>query len=113
MLAKAEETVLQTPSDDEIFEYLRGCLDEVCGEVPEKYGLYDSKGRPRRAFVLYTLIKYACRGCIVKVLTQLRRADSVDMLFVQNYRLAVNLLVEQLRSRLDGKQFRVAGDEHG
>jgi hypothetical protein len=113
MLAKAEETVLQTPSDDEIFEYLRGCLDEVCGEVAEKYGLYDSKIHPRQAFILDTLIKYAYPGCIVKVLTQLHREDSVDMLFLQNHRIAVNLLDEQLRSRLDGKQFRVGGDEHG
>lgn len=100
MLAKVKETGLQAKPDDEFFEYLRNCIDELCCKVAEKYKLYDSYGRPRRAFILDTLIKYACRGCIVKVLTQLRRDDDVDRLFVQNHKLAVNLLVEQLRSRL-------------
>jgi hypothetical protein len=100
LLAKAREAVSRTDSNGEVFEYLHGHLDDLCCEIAEKYGLFDSHGRPRKAFVLDTLIKYACRGCIVKVLAQLRKANSVDKLFLQNHRLAVNLLVEQLRNRL-------------
>lgn len=98
MLTRSEEAVPQNPTDE--IEHLRDCLDEVCDEIAEKYGLYDSKGNPRRAFILNTLLKYGCRGCIVKVFTQLRKADNVDRLFLQNHMLATNLLFEQLYDRL-------------
>jgi len=115
MQAKVKETGLQAKPDDEFFEYLRSYVDELCCKVAEKYKLYDSYGRPRRAFILDTLIKYMCRGCIVKVLTQPRTTDSVDRLFLQNHKIAVNLLVEQLRNRLiaEGLKGRVEGEVSG
>ena len=87
--------------DDDLFEYLRYSLDEVCSQIAEKYGLYDFRGQPRKAFVLDTLMKYSCCGCIMKVLTNQRENSRADMLFAENHKLAVNLLVEELRRNLN------------
>ena len=111
MLTK--EATQQTEANNEIFEYLRGYLDEVCSSIAEKYGLYDSHGRPRKAFVLDTLLKYSCYGCINKVFTQPRKTDSIDKLFLQNHKLAVNLLVEQLRHHLKAAGFKVEEEVRG
>ena len=111
MLTK--EATQQTEANNEIFEYLRGWLDEVCSSIAEKYGLYDSHGRPRKAFVLDTLLKYSCYGCINKVFTQPRKTDSIDKLFLQNHKLAVNLLVEQLRHHLKSAGFKVEEEVRG
>lgn len=115
LLANVRETVTPNDSNDEVFKYLRGQLDKLCCEIAEKYGLQDSNGRPRKAFVLDTLLRYGCRGCIIKVLTQLRRTNSVDRLFLENHQLAVNLLAEQLRSRLaaEGLRGRVEEEVNG
>ena len=113
MLLSKRQAEPQTELDDDLFEYLRYSLDELCSEIAKKYGLYDSHGRPRKAFVLDALLKYSCYGCINKVFTQLRKTDSIDKLFLQNHKLAVNLLVEQLRHHLKAAGFKVEEEVRG
>ncbi|MHA1632016.1 MAG: hypothetical protein ACTSXC_04315, partial [Candidatus Freyarchaeota archaeon] len=63
-------------------------------------------------FILDTLMKYSCHGCIVKVLTQQRKDDKADRLFLENHRLAVGLLVESLRRHLR-EDFKVMEEVEG
>jgi len=111
MLLETGQVKSKIGVDDDLFEYLRHSLDEVCCEIAEKYGLYDSHARPRKAFVLDTLMKYSCYGCINKVFTQQRKTDGIDKLFLQNHKLAVNLLVEQLRHRFKATGFKPKVEE--
>jgi len=100
MLLETGQVKSKNGVDDDLFKYLRDSLDEVCSQIAEEYGLYDFRSQPRKAFVLDTLMKYSCRGCIMKVLTNQRENSRADMLFVENHKLAVNLLVEELRRNL-------------
>ncbi|MCX8153615.1 MAG: hypothetical protein N3E52_04185 [Candidatus Bathyarchaeota archaeon] len=101
----------QAPS----FEQLRSCLDKVCNDIAIKYGLLTPAGRPKKAFVLDTLLKYSCRGCIRKVLLHPEANGDVDALYVQNHQLAVGLLVESLLQTFEvsGFNFKVAQEENG
>ena len=95
------EQALDSEAEQNFFEYLRQALDEVCIELAEKFSLLTARGKPRKAFILDTLMKFSCYGCIMKVLTHQREDGRADMLFVQNHKLAVNLLVEELRRSLE------------
>ena len=101
--------------DDNFFDYLRYALDDLCCELAEKFNLYTYRGEPRRAFILDTLLSYSCRGCIIKVFTHQRKGDKADALYAQNHRLAVNLLVEELRSILknEGLTYKVEEEAKG
>ncbi|MBS7646709.1 MAG: hypothetical protein QW660_08650 [Candidatus Bathyarchaeia archaeon] len=83
------------------FEQLRIWLDNICNNVAIKYGLLTPSGKPRKAFVLDTLLKYSCRGCIRKALQHPEADDRADALYVQNHLLAVGLLVEALRQTFE------------
>lgn len=73
--------------------YLLDCLDEVCIRLAEKFDLYDSTGKPRRAFILDSLLKLDCLGCLWKVLANAHmRNGRVDALYGEMHSLAVNLL---------------------
>jgi hypothetical protein len=93
---------------------LLDCLDQVCEKIAEKFNLYDMQGRARKAFVLDTLMKYNCYGCIAKVLSE-PKDSRVDAIYIENHALAVNLLVEMLRyqSNVNGLPFNVAGEFNG
>ncbi|MBS7647682.1 hypothetical protein KEJ24_07580 [Candidatus Bathyarchaeota archaeon] len=80
------------------FEQLRIWLDKICNDIAIKYGLLTPSGKPRKAFVLDTLLKYSCRGCIRKALQHHEADGRVDALYIQNHRLAIGLLIEGLRS---------------
>ena len=101
--------------DDNFFDYLRYALDDLCCELAEKFNLYTYRGEPRRAFILDTLLSYSCLGCIIKVFTRERKGDKADALYAQNHRLAVNLLVEELRSifKNEGLNYRVEEEAKG
>lgn len=85
------------------FEQLRIWLDNICNNVAIQYGLLTPSGKPRKAFVLDTLLKYSCRGCIRKALQHPEADDRADALYVQNHRLAVGLLVESLRQTFEAE----------
>ena len=106
------EQALDPEVEQSFFEHLRQALDEVCVELAEKFNLFTASGKPRKAFILDTLMKYSCRGCIVKVLTQPRKDDRADRLFLENHRLAVGLLVESLHHYLTEK-FKVEEEVEG
>ena len=94
-----EPTIISS-DDTATFQYLRWWLDQVCHRIAAKFNIYNSKGKPRKAFIIDTLMKYSCPGCIVKALTTHVSHEYVDDIFRENHRLAVNLLVERLRQRL-------------
>ena len=106
------EQALDSEVEQNFFEYLRQALDEVCVELAEKFSLLTARGKPRKAFILDTLMKHSCHGCIVKVLTHQRRDDKADRLFLENHRLAVGLLVESLRRHLK-EDFKVMEEVEG
>lgn len=86
--------------DHNSLKRLRSQIEDLCSDLAAKFNLYDKRGKPRNAFILDTLMRYSCYGCIVKVLTQQRRDDRADKLFLENHRLAIGLLMESLRRRL-------------
>ena len=106
------EQALDSEIEQNFFEYLRQTLDDVCVKLAEKFNLFTAQGKPRKAFILDTLIKYSCHGCIVKVFTQQRKDDRADRLFLENHRLAVGLLVESLRRHLR-EDFKVEEEVKG
>ena len=106
------EQALDPEVEQSFFEHLRQALDEVCVELAEKFNLFTARGKPRKAFILDTLMKYSCHGCIVKVFTQQRKDDRADRLFLENHRLAVGLLVESLRRHLR-ENFKVEEEVEG
>lgn len=76
-------------------------LEDICLKIAEKFHLYTSRGKPRISFILDTLLKYSCRSCIQKALQNAHGKNRVDSLYAQNHELAVNLLVDGLRSSLE------------
>jgi hypothetical protein len=82
-------------------EDFRSRIDRMSSDVAARFDVYDFKGRPRRTFILDTLYEYSSLECIVKVFAQqYMPKEEVDSIFGENHRLASNLLVEYLRSRL-------------
>lgn len=76
-------------------------LEDVCLRLAQKFGLFSSAGKPRLSLILDALLKYSCRGCIKRALQNARAKSKVDSLYLQNHELAVNLLVDGLRSSLE------------
>jgi hypothetical protein len=95
--------------ESDLLSYLRSSLDEVCGKIAEKYGVYTTNGKARKAYVLDVLTRYTCPSCVVKALTQMRARPEVDAIFRENHDLAVGLLIQALRNRSNGR-LAVNGD---
>ncbi len=110
-LRKQSNTVLKqthTISSEvqDIVDY-RSQLDKLCSDIADAFDLYDSKNRPRKAFILNTLMKYSCLGCIAKVFKQPYQWNDVNAIYRENHRLAVNILSEHLQNHLNAKGFNV------
>jgi hypothetical protein len=88
--------------ESDLLSYLRSSLDEVCGKIAEKYGVYSVTGRARKTYVFDVLTRYTCPGCVVKSLTQMSVRPEVDAIFRENHDLAVSLLVQALRNLSSG-----------
>jgi len=84
-------------------------LDCLIRQLADKFDLFYN-GRPRKAFILDVLLRYRCLGCIVKALTK-QNACRVDDIYVENHRLAVNLLCEQLKGKLKAENFSVVVED--
>jgi len=97
------------------FDLLKSWLDDICRRIATKFSLVTRNGAPRTAFVLDTLLKYSCRGCIKKVLENPSANGRADMLYIQNHELAVGLLVEGLRQTFEanGFSFKVGQEVNG
>lgn len=113
MQIETSEVMEQQKFNDDHFQYLTSVIDELCLQIAEKYGLNDSRGRPRKAFIIDTLIKHPCLGCISKIFRQPQISSNIDNLFLQNHELAVNLLIEQLRQSINQSNLLVEGEVNG
>ncbi|MEM3666780.1 MAG: hypothetical protein QW222_06845 [Candidatus Bathyarchaeia archaeon] len=105
--ATVDGTVISKAKDNLNYDLLKAWLEDVCSRIAIKFGLVTNNGKPRMAFVLDTLLKYPCRGCIRKVLLNPNANGKVDAFFVQNHDLAVGLLVEGLRQNLEANGFKL------
>ncbi|MEM3551176.1 MAG: hypothetical protein QXN87_05470 [Candidatus Bathyarchaeia archaeon] len=99
--ATIDGTVISEANDNLNYDLLKAWLEDVCSRIAIKFGLVTNSGKARMAFVLDTLLKYPCRGCIRKVLLNPNANGRADAFFVQNHDLAVGLLVEGLRQNLE------------
>lgn len=110
-----QRTPTTKPEGHEALNYLKLRIDEMCSEIARKFNLYGSRGKPRKAFIMDALLRYACPGCIFKVLSQPYRRRDIDPIYAENHRLAVNLLVDRLRHRLgeEGLDVTVQGEVYG
>jgi len=101
------------PSGNELLSYLRDCLGDISDRLAVKFDLFDRSGRPRRAFITDSLLRFSCLGCLWKVFTQVRRRDNfVDALYREMHVFAVNILTGALMHVLyDG--FDVCCEEAG
>lgn len=106
---------VEAQTTEDLIDYLKTSLDEVCERIAERFSLYDGLGRPRKAYIIDALTRYACPCCALRALTQVRERVEVDALFRENHDLAVNLLTHALRSASKGGdalavQAEVAGE---
>ncbi|MEM3766586.1 MAG: hypothetical protein QXU46_06130 [Candidatus Bathyarchaeia archaeon] len=101
------------PRKHDLLERLRDCLDDVCDRLAVKFGLFDSAGRPRKAFIVDSLLRFSCLGCLRKALTQMRMRDGVDLLYREIHDFAVNLLSGALMCSLVGENLRVCCEGRG
>lgn len=78
---------------------LLGELESLIEKIAEKFSLYH-RGKPRKAFILDVLLRYGCTGCLLKALTQ-HEIGLIDNIYIENHRLALNLLCDHLKNRLN------------
>lgn len=87
-------------------ENLRNLLDQVCSQVADRFTLYSSNGKPRKAAIIDTIAKSSCLTCITKKLSKTTR-DDVDALYMECHILAVNVLLEELCNFLGAMGYNV------
>lgn len=88
------------PAKDCDLENLQSLLDEVCCQVAQRFDLYGSNGKPRKATIISVIANFSCLSCIVEKLSASATASSVDALYTECHKLAVNILVEELYNLL-------------
>jgi len=94
-----------TLEDHNALKHLKSQLEDLCSDIAAKFNLYDKRGKPRNAFILDTLMRYSCLGCIVKVFTKPPKWKDIDAIYTENHKLAVNLLTERLQHQLNKEGF--------
>ncbi len=91
-----------------LFDYLRDSLEDVCDQLAKKFGLYDGAGMPRKALVMDGLFRFSCLSCLYKFFTQMRMGSpSVDALYMEMHRFAVNILTGTLTHALNDEGYGV------
>jgi len=94
---------------DLLSDYLRSRINDLCSDIAAKFSVYDLGGRPRKAFIIDTLMKYSCIECITKIFTQqYKHKGDIDAIYKENHRLAVNLLTEHLQHCLSEEGFKIS-----
>jgi len=88
-------------------EGLKGSLDCVCSKIAKRFNLYLPTGKPRTATIINILASSPCIGCITRRLQQQNR-PIIDAVYLENHRLAVGILVEQLHSFLAKMGYKVS-----
>jgi len=89
------------------FVSLQNLLDQVCSQVAQRFSLYNSNGKPRKATIIDTIAKSSCPTCITKKLSKRVGRNDVDALYRECHMLAVNVLVEELSNFLRAKGHNV------
>jgi len=82
---------------DADFENHRNLLDKVCSQVADRFTLYNSNGKPRKATIIDVIAKSSCLACIARKLSKEAAHNDVDALYMECHMLAVNVLVEELQ----------------
>lgn len=95
------------PVENADFESLRNLLDQICSQVAQRFSLYSSNGKPRKATIIDAIAKSTCLACITKKLSRQAAANDVDALYMECHRLAVNILVEELYNVLSRLGYEV------
>jgi CRISPR/Cas system-associated exonuclease Cas4 (RecB family) len=113
LMPKESSSAISSEDRDKL-DYLKSRLDDLCADIAAKFSIYDSRDKPRKAFILDTLMKYTCAGCIIQALARPyeNRAD-IDALYRENHRLAVNMLTQYLQFRLKEEGFNVVDECEG
>lgn len=100
-LIKLQDTHETNPEYNDTLKEPLKKLDELCSNIAAQFNLYGRDKKPRKAFIIDTLAKNVCYGCIIKELTKANTHEEVDALYLENHQLAVNLLIETLREQLE------------
>ena len=95
-----DQTTMVTEDKDLHFEDLKISLDHACSEIAARFNFYLPNGEPRTAPIIDILASSPCIGCILRRLQQ-RHRPQIDAMYLENHRLAVGILVEQLHSFLN------------
>jgi len=88
-------------------ENLKITLNQICSKIASRYNLFSLNGEPRRATIIDILSTSTCVGCIVRRFQQQNR-PIIDAVYLENHRLAVGMLVEQLHSFLAKMGYKVS-----
>ncbi|MBC7129720.1 hypothetical protein H5T51_00680 [Candidatus Bathyarchaeota archaeon] len=98
---------IEEQNTSDLMDYLRYMLDDICEKIAEKFNLYDSERRPRKAFIVDVLSRYTCPCCAFRALTQMREQVEVDAIFRENHDLAVSMLVHTLRGMSQKDEYQI------
>jgi len=99
-------------TEPDLLDYLIHSLEDVCSRLADKFGLHDRAGRPRKAFILDSLFRLSCPGCLWKIFTQTRPHNlNIDTLYGEMHEFAVNLLIGTLTQTLDGEELNVCYED--
>jgi len=101
------QATTMTEGKDLRLEDLKVSLDHICSEIAERFNLCLPTGKPRTATIINILASSPCIGCIVRRLQQQDR-PIIDAVYLENHRLAVGILVEQLHSFLAKMGYKVS-----
>ncbi|MDW8022786.1 MAG: hypothetical protein RMJ15_03470 [Nitrososphaerota archaeon] len=95
-------------------ECLKMCLDDVCERLAVKFDLFDRLRRPEKTFIVDSLFRFGCMGCLWKALKQKHaRIGDVDVLYREMHGFAVNVLSGILMQVLGDGCFNVNCEEAG
>ena len=108
-MKKNGNSVNQTTSGDEDahFKHLKTSLDHICNEIAKRFNFCLPDGEPRTAAIIDILASSPRIESIVEKLQQQHKPD-IDVVFLENHRLAVGILVERLQSFLAERGYEVS-----
>ncbi len=86
-------------------------IEKLSADIAKKFKLFDWHGRPRKAFILNTLMNNSCVYCISKILSNKRKNGGVDSIYSENHKLAVGLLMEKLQYQLKVEGFNLQSND--
>ena len=79
--------------------------------VYTKFKLVDWYGKPRKAFILNTLMNTSCICCVSKIFSNKRKNGGVDSIYSENHKLAVDLLIDNLQHQLKVEGFKLQSND--